>query len=495
MIQERFTSYKYSGESRRAMETSLEGIDYFSALPETGWVLHESSPLSNGDVRWTERHLQCIWHDERLRPGLPATAAGERIEVVHPGRWNSEAGPDFLDAVLRVGPDNRRIRGDVELHIRSSDWSAHGHYRDPRYANVVLHATFFPGHAEHLPPHALEVSLMEALRSVPGFSFEDIDLGAYPHAIIQREACPCSKALDADPERIESLLRCAGRHRIGAKTLRMASLLKSGDRYQVFYEETFASLGFKHNAGALRRLAQTLPVRELTSEPDMETRYARLLGIAGLLPDTDASATPDAAVFARRLWDRFWISPKPEASPPLAWRLSGVRPSNRPQRRIAAAVALFPTPAWLLDRIEAIPRDNPRIWFRGAAGALSISPVPWYAMPGGMLVGKSRIAAILANTVVPLLLAEGRIPEGWIEHLPGEQTSAPMREMAWRLLGRDHHAILYARRGLLQQGLLQLHYDFCLGTRLGCSDCPLPRRIETEVFRERVTPQGDVPVE
>ena len=103
---------------------------------------------------FTERHLQCVWADDRLRPPNLATAAGERIEVEHPGEWNTGPGPDFLKAALRVGPDMRRITGDVEIHIRPADWQRHRHAEDPRYRRVCAHVTYYPGTL----PDELEVS-------------------------------------------------------------------------------------------------------------------------------------------------------------------------------------------------------------------------------------------------------------------------------------------------------------------------------------------------
>jgi len=63
----------------------------------------------------SERHVQAIWYDGALRPMDLRTTDGATVRVVAPGRWNLEAGPDFRDAVLEVGPDRRRIRGDVEM--------------------------------------------------------------------------------------------------------------------------------------------------------------------------------------------------------------------------------------------------------------------------------------------------------------------------------------------------------------------------------------------
>ena len=75
----------------------------------------------------SERHVQAIWYDGALRPGNLRTAGGAPVRVVDPGHWNGEAGPDFRDAVLEIGDDRRKVRGEVEIHVREADWAAHGH--------------------------------------------------------------------------------------------------------------------------------------------------------------------------------------------------------------------------------------------------------------------------------------------------------------------------------------------------------------------------------
>jgi hypothetical protein len=75
--------------------------------------------------------------------------------------------------------------------------------------------------------------------------------------------------------------------------------------------------------------------------------------------------------------------------------------------------------------------------------------------------------------ILPLLYTEEEIPPELLTHIPTEDLSAPMRETAHALFGRDHNPALYATSGLYQQGLLQIHHDFCLNARAGCTRCAL----------------------
>lgn len=87
----------------------------------------------------TERHLQILWLEQKHFPSL-CTAEGERIQVLSPGIWNKQAGPDFLKAHLRIG--NRDYRGDIEIHLTDKEWYQHQHHFDPRYNHVILHVSY-----------------------------------------------------------------------------------------------------------------------------------------------------------------------------------------------------------------------------------------------------------------------------------------------------------------------------------------------------------------
>ncbi|HEY7349220.1 MAG TPA: DUF2851 family protein [Ktedonobacterales bacterium] len=89
----------------------------------------------------SERDIVRRWASGELM-GVPLrTTNGERLTVLYPGRPGGGPGPDFRDAVIRLG-DDRTLCGDVEVHLRGGDWRAHGHESDPRYGRVILHVVF-----------------------------------------------------------------------------------------------------------------------------------------------------------------------------------------------------------------------------------------------------------------------------------------------------------------------------------------------------------------
>jgi hypothetical protein len=95
-----------------------------------------------GAFSFPEKLLQKIWLRRDFDRDGARTVDGRRVQVIDPGKWNLLGGPDFRVARLRFD-DGPEVIGDVELHLRSSDWDVHAHARDPAYNNVVLHVVLF----------------------------------------------------------------------------------------------------------------------------------------------------------------------------------------------------------------------------------------------------------------------------------------------------------------------------------------------------------------
>ena len=95
-----------------------------------------------GPFTFPEKLLQKIWSRRDFDTHRATTADGCPLRISHTGKWNHLGGPDFTDARLGIG--GAQVAGDVELHLRESDWHAHRHAADPAYSNVVLHVVLFP---------------------------------------------------------------------------------------------------------------------------------------------------------------------------------------------------------------------------------------------------------------------------------------------------------------------------------------------------------------
>ena len=76
-------------------------------------------------IRVPEKVIRCIWNDQLFCTPSLKTQDGQNLEIVYPGYWNFGKGPDFTSATIKV--DGKTYEGDVELHVHSTDWNAHGH--------------------------------------------------------------------------------------------------------------------------------------------------------------------------------------------------------------------------------------------------------------------------------------------------------------------------------------------------------------------------------
>ncbi|MEN7972579.1 MAG: DUF2851 family protein [Verrucomicrobiota bacterium] len=401
---------------------------------------------------YQERHLQCLWADPRLRPTGLKTTGGEPVAVEYPGDWNLEAGPDFLNAVLLVGKEKRRISGDLEIHIHPNAWKQHGHADDPRYANARFHIVYFQG-AEI--PGLTQIPLQETLSIDPRFSFENIDITAYPYSIPSGNF-PLRKM---HPDRKIEWLESAGEERLRLKAERFAFAMQNKEPDHLLWEELMAALGYKNNKAPFRKLAATLPLsrlRSLAQTPD--EAYALLLGLSGLLPtNSDPAWDSKTQKFIRSVWDFWWkqtLELKDQALKKSDWTLAGIRPANHPARRLmAAAHYAFRIPRLEGDWLTTFPSN---FWNTHISWKAKCNPTA--------LVGQPRANAIVTNILVPWRAAMGTTDLD-LETLPAEPINGIIRQTAHALFGPDHTPKVY-RSALARQGLIQIFHDYLIPHRL-----------------------------
>lgn len=450
-----------------------------------------------GFFPYTERHLKCVWFAPEFRPVELHAENGDAVIVEKPGRWNLEKGPDFLDAALLVGAEHRRITGNIEVHLHPADWQRHGHASDPAYARVIAHVTFFPGRLPPgaLPPNTLQIVLKDRLLGVPLFSFESIDVTAYPFAA-RKANTPCSQIVSCwNPDAIYGLLCAAGKYRLEVKAERLANAAAQKGEDQVLYEEIMSALGYKHNRLPFRQLAERVPIEALREDSGLNptAAYALLAGVAGLLPAvTEARWDDETRRFVRKLWNFWWKQQAKWSTQIMSadlWSLSNVRPQNHPRRRLMAAAVLFTGKKTLPETMADLKENSAKQWIEQVLAILQKPGDNYWRRrlaigrkPSSTdiaLIGRQRAAAIVSNVIIPLQIGLHRpkLPvDNLIKCLPVEEDNALIRQSAFNLIGPDHNPLLY-RNGLLQQGLIQVFHDFCLGDRSNCAECGLAKEI------------------
>lgn len=461
------------------MRGSLPGWDPFGDL-QVG-----EHTEGNGGFQFRERFLQILWNEQRLAAEL-RTRDGQRLEVVSPGIWNVGPGPDFRQAALRL--DGRAVRGDIEVHRTPADWARHGHGRDPNYEDVVLHVVWQDSAAAgpDIPLLELRSALDGAWRDL----FAELQAEVYPEA---RRVAPGRCALqwaDTADGRVAQLLAVAGLARFEDKTLRLQRRAATVGGEQALYEELFGALGYKANRDAFRALARAVPLADLRETIDPLDREALLFGAAGLLPDPSLTEVrPLWQSRLRELWDRWWRFDR--AIPPIAWCRASLRPTNSPERRLAAGLLFLETcqlrPLEFLAE-RAAGSANPKELLRLFGDALRC-PSLWegaidFRTPlsrPARLLGDARVLDVAVNVLLPALHAFGlsreeprlsKLAREALLAAPRLQDNRLLKEAAHRFFVPPSRAKTILAGAIAQQGLLEIYRSFCLALDADCANCP-----------------------
>lgn len=237
--------------------------------------------------RPSERALAVLWQRAHSLPEGLVTEDGRRLRVVYPGRLNPRAGPDFHDAILATDTGTV-ITGDVELHLKASDWYAHRHHADPNYNGVVLHVVLWPrGQAMSTQQSGATAPVASIAHATSRLERPDTRPDGAMARWRRLRGRTIGEALDR-----------AGDERFLAKSRGFTLELSKTFPDQVLYRALMEALGYASNRRAFGELADMVPIARLArlrKEPP-STRplaiRAILTGGAGLLshvrPDEEA---------------------------------------------------------------------------------------------------------------------------------------------------------------------------------------------------------------
>lgn len=437
--------------------------------------------------RVVERLVAWIWERQTLVGRLPADD-GQRYQVVFRGRPWGERGPDFQGAIV-ARQDGRLLRGDVEVHVRASDWRHHGHGRDPAYNQTVCHVVLWDD--DKRPTRRADGTTVPTLELVTCLAAPLAELERR-RAAEQGAPWPAHRCL-ANFERMGELLDRAGLTRFLAKSTAFEGDLACLPAAEVLYRGAVRAMGYTPNTTGFERLAVALSLADLGDLTGGEPCrvQAALLGVAGLLPSQRGIPPDDGwPQQLERAWSELGRS-APQPLPRAAWRTWRVRPENLPVRRAAGASQVLgswlrqdPVELLLEDLADAERLERPvrlaepwrvraadRFWpvhydfGRAAQGAR-----PW-------LIGSPRAGEVAVNVLLPFLHALGqhrgdaRLSERALDLYRRYPATAPnrvTREMARQLGGDDGAA--HARTACRQQGLIHLFKHWC--DAHDCGRCP-----------------------
>ena len=424
--------------------------------------------------REPEMAVQKQWSE--IRRGTEFTLLnGGTLRVISPGRWNRMPGPDFRNAKLDL--NGEMLHGDIEVHLRTSDWISHGHGGDPMYADVILHVVrddaTSPGNVAFLPQAAVLV-LPE-------------DGGSEGKAVPPQAACAGFFA-KMTPDELEKFLSDAGVDRLRLRADERLRMMISCGTTKAFLSSIAEQLGVPDNRGTFRTLAERLREYE---EDELTAHFEALAwGESGLLPDpaADKRLTGDGRALATAFWNEWWPLRK-NGGEGLFFRRT-CRPLNSPERRLAmlgaAGRTFLPDPCGQLAGI--LKRGSADLILETIQDRLSGGEAFWDAHTSfrsaelkhhAALFGRPRVESLLTDVFLPVLAAyaklvqddslEARIFE-LFRQMPPLQSNLVVRRMQALCLPGHKNAV---KSAAAQQGLIHLYKTYCEALSNDCGACRL----------------------
>jgi len=353
-----------------------------------------------------EDFLHYVWKFRLFDRINLQTNEGEYLEVYSAGLHNSDSGPDFHNARIRLG--ETVWAGNVEVHLSSSDWQKHGHTADNAYDNVILHVVYRDDDPLILS-NGRRVPTLELQNRIPA------DLYNRYHALIfgNQTIIPC----EANIASVDSLTLYNWLTRVLIERLekRSAAVIAALDKNRGDWEETFyqflaANFGFKTNALPFELLAKSLPQAILAKHKNNPMQIEALIfGQAGFLKNDWADEYP------RKLKKEYEFLQKKYKLVPIEnhlWKFMRLRPQNFPPIRLAQFAALVVNSNHLFSKLLEI-KDVKGL--RDLFTEINVDPY-WEnhyrfdveSTPSSKNLGQASIDVLLLNTLALFLFSYGK---------------------------------------------------------------------------------------
>ena len=412
-----------------------------------------------------EQLLHYTWKHKLYPLKELTTSDGQRVEIVDPGLHNRNAGPDFFNAKIRIG--STMWVGNVEIHDKSSDWYQHGHDKDSRYDNVVLHVAaeldteVMKSNGEYVPQLQL---------SVP----DDV-LTHYDELQKTDEYPPCYKVIPhLSALIIHSWVAALQTERLEQKTeaIRKRAELCNGSWEDAYFVTLARNYGFGINGEVFEQWAYNIPLNAVAHHrDDLFQIEAIFMGQAGLLeldsiPEYYQKDALNDGYFAKLRNEYQYLAHKFSMKPIdfKLWRFLRLRPQNFPHIRISQLANLYyQQKAGLrqlmecetLDELKNVLKSQVTPYWETHYTFGSTSPKNEKHLSYG------SINLLMINTAIPMLFAYGR-------HTTKEVLCDRAFDFLEQLKAENNHIIrMWQQVGLPvktagdSQALIQLKKEYC----------------------------------
>jgi hypothetical protein len=414
-----------------------------------------------------ESFLHYIWQFQYFDKANLKTQQGEQVSIFKTGWLNTNAGPDFSGAKIRIG--DLDWVGNVEIHQKASDWIAHSHTQDKAYENVILHVVW-------------EVD--ELVKRMDGSVIPTIELRGrvdegllktYKKLVNSATAIPCEKSFPSVSELIKlSMLEKSLLQRLENKAFDVERLLQAngGDWQETTYQLLAKNFGFKTNSEPFFQLAKSLPYKIIAKHSsNLLQLEALLFGQAGML-ETKTKDEYISSLFQEYSFLAQKYSLRESRLNSSQWKFLRLRPANFPTLRIAQFASLIASRKGLFSIF--IETDS----FQALQSILSVSPSDYWrshfhfarkSKSEVHLFGQTSKENVIINTIVPLLVAFGRTKDDQrfvdramdiLQHIPAEANKITR---TWTALG------VSIKSSFDSQALIEQYNNLC--QKRNCLNC------------------------
>lgn len=418
----------------------------------------------------TEKLLHFIWRFRRFNSNELVTTSGLSLDIIYVGSYNADQGPDFSFAKIRI--DDTILVGNIEIHIKSSDWYQHKHEQDVNYDSIILHVVW----QDDKPVIDKSGQPISTLVLAPLVS--DYMLKNYEQLMEQVQIIPCSNFLPAMPDITwMSWKERMAAERLAGKAEACIPYLKQVHNHweEVCWWLLARGFGMKTNAMAFELMARSIPVTVLLKHKEqIHQLEALLMGQSSLLDQHFDDDYPNMLkreyLFLRKKYNLRSIS-----RPPLFLRM---RPANFPTVRLAQLAMILHTHSQIFSKLKeaASPKD--------AAAMLDATANDYWhyhylfdqeTQYKEKNTGDQLLHHVIINSLSPLFYAYGTIQgdEKWKQKAIQWLSAMKTEENKITRLWKKYNVI--CSNAMESQGLLHLQRYYCQEKK--CLDCAVGMKV------------------
>lgn len=418
-----------------------------------------------------EEFLHYIWQYKLFNTNSLLTTQGEVVEVIHTGYPNSDSGPDFFNAKIKIG--KTVWAGNVEIHIKSSDWIKHNHQEDQAYQNTILYVVY---------QNDKEIKYSTG-KEIPAIQLQPlIDntlIEKYQDLLSSKDWIPCGEQIkQVDSFIVQNWLNRLVLERLERKSEEIEATLKlnKNDWEKTLYHYLFKYVGLKVNAEPFHLLAKNTSLKIIDKHRNITSIEALLFGQAGFLQEEiEDEYYQQLKKEYQFLKAKFILQPMDKS----LWKFLRLRPNNFPPIRIAQLTNLLVNNSRIFSKIiEADSSKQIQSFFNATASSYWNNHYQFDKKSNKNFpkkIGDLMMNNIIINVVVPLIFVYAKSKQDerkkekalqLLEEIKAEKNTIISN---WEKLG------VKIENSLQTQALLELKSNYC--SQKKCLNCSIGNKI------------------